>query len=86
MAEMNEFKVKYQHFTATFGAKPFIPRDAKGTEPSSVHDEHHWSTGATTEELPLKLGPMGSLASGRVFDLKIAGQPDFQFSAKGGDQ
>ena len=29
---------------------------------------------------------MGSLASGRVFDLKIAGQQDFQFSAKGGDQ
>ena len=29
---------------------------------------------------------MGSLASGRVFDLKIAGQGDFQFSSKGGDQ
>ena len=29
---------------------------------------------------------MGSLASGRIFDMKIAGQNDFQFSSKGGDQ
>jgi hypothetical protein len=30
---------------------------------------------------------MGPLASGRIFDNKIAGQPDFQFSLhNGGDQ
>ena len=38
------------------------------------------------EDAPLKLGPPGTLASCRAFDMKIAGQTDFQFSSKGGDQ
>ena len=29
---------------------------------------------------------MGTLTTGRRFDMKIAGQNDFQFSSKGGDQ
>ena len=37
--------------------------------------------------LPLNLGPMCPLASGRIFHNKIAGQPDSQFSShNGGDQ
>ena len=77
MAEMAEFKVKYQHFTATFGAKPFIPRESKEAAYVSGPEETYWNAATATEELPLKLGPMGSLSTGRVFDLKIAGQPDF---------
>ena len=68
MEEVDDLKTKYQHFRATFGAKPFIPSEFKGPEPASVPDDS-WGTGAAAEDLPLKLGPMGSLASGRVFDL-----------------
>ena len=77
-------KMKIEHFKAAFGAKPFLP-GVMASEPvsdpgapSRADDE--------TASLPLKLGPMGTLATGRVFDNKIAGQSDFQFSAKGGDQ
>ena len=78
-------KGKYEHFKASFGAKPFMP-EVKGSAPVA---EPHVPVGPTSvegESLPLKPGPMGTLATGRVFDMKITGQADFQFSCKGGDQ
>ena len=79
-------KTKIEHFKAAFGAKPFIPGEAKSAGHDPFLEEPSYGTGAAAEDLPLKLGPMGSLASGRIFDMKIAGQNDFQFSSKGGDQ
>ena len=37
--DIADLKLKYQHFKATFGAKPFLPSEAKGTEHASVPDE-----------------------------------------------
>ena len=63
------------------GAKPFIPEEVKAAELASVAGT------STGESLPLRLGPIGTLPSGRVFDSKIAGQTEFQFSShKGSDQ
>ena len=86
MEELADIKSKFQHFKVTFGARPFIPGEAKGPEHDSGPDEPGWRTSTAAEDYSLKLGPMGSLASGRVFGLEIAGQNDFQFSSKGGDQ
>ena len=84
--EVADLKAKYQHFRASFGAKPFLPDASKSAGPDPVLEEPDYGTGVSAEDQSLKVGPMGSLASGRVFDLKIAGQGDFQFSSKGGDQ
>ena len=83
---MAELKTKSAHFLASFGAKPFIPGRPEAASPEEDAKEpadRSWRE----ESLPLKLGPMGPLATGRIFDNKIAGQPEFQFNShKGGDQ
>ena len=83
--DMASVKMQLAHLEASFGAKQFIPGRAE--VPSAMDGaEVPCDKSLIGESLPLKLGPMGSLASGRIFDLKIAGQDDFQFSSKGGDQ
>ena len=75
-------KTQLSHLKATIGVKPFIPTEVNAPAPAAGAD-----VPPTGESLPLKLGPMGPLATGRIFDTKIAGQPVFQFSShKGGDQ
>ena len=78
---MADMKATYQHFKATFGAKPFIPSEVKGTAPEAVPHEPSYGTSGAAEDPPLKLGPMGILTTGRIFDMKIAGQSDLQFSS-----
>ena len=83
MEELAALKTQINHLKASYGAKPFLSSEVKGSEPVSDPEEP-----TTDTSLPLKLGPIGSLASGRSpFDTKIAGQSHFQFSShKGSDQ
>ena len=78
-------KSKYEHFKATFGAKPFLP-EARVLERVSVTHGPEEKKDDAEEDAPMKLGPIGTLSPGRIFDMKIASHSDFQFSAKGGDQ
>ena len=72
MTEVAAMKTQLSHLKASFGARPFISEESKGLglAPDPLETSADMS-------LPLKLGPIGSLASGRVFDSKIAGQSDF---------
>ena len=60
--EVADLKAKYQHFRASFGAKPFMPDAAKGAGHDPVLEEPSYGTGVSAEEQSLKIGPMGSLA------------------------
>ena len=66
-------KTKYEHFKATFGSKPFLPEMQTSEHESKVNPAGLDPVGnAGDGDLPLKLGPAGSLTSGRIFDMKIA--------------
>ena len=81
MTDVAALKMQLSNLKNFVGAKPFMPEAAKDAGLDPVSDV------PTGESLPLRLGPIGTLPSGRVFDSKIAGQPEFQFSShKGSDQ
>ena len=85
--EMAAVKMQLAHMKTSYGAKPFITGRAEAPSPAEGAEEPAVDRGALHESLPLKLGPMGPLATGRIFDNKIAGQSEFQFNShKGGDQ
>jgi hypothetical protein len=88
--EMAAVKTEVAHLRSSFGARPFIPAaaDVKGEPLSGSTDASGDRSRPTSTSLPLKLGPIGALGnSGRPpFDFRIAGQAEFQFSSKGGDQ
>jgi hypothetical protein len=91
--EVAALKTEVSHLRVSFGARPFIPSAAKeepllGSTGAHVADDVGANAWLRLESLPLELGPLGSLGShGRPpFDYRIAGQSEFQFSSKGGDQ
>jgi len=87
-------KTEVAHLRSSFGARPFLPSAVKEEPATGFTDtrgEHQGAAqhdGPRSDSLPLKLGPLGALSnSGRPpFDYRIAGQAEFQFSSKGGDQ
>ena len=98
MTELQEkvaaLKIELSHLRSSFGARPFIPAMAKEDPLIGTTDARGEGYGADSNVgprngiLPLQLGPMGSLVShgGPPFDFRVAGQSEFQFSSKGGDQ
>ena len=86
-------KTEITHMKISFGARPFTPSRVE-EEPAIGSTDTHGAghaaprSGGPQIGLPLTLGPLGSLAAhGRQpFDFRIAGQSEFQFSSKGGDQ
>ena len=82
--DMASVKMQLAHLKTSFGATPCIPG---WTEVPSSMDGAGVPCGTSLigESLPLELGPMGPLVTGRISDNKITGQPDSQFSShKGG--
>ena len=70
--EVAELKTKSAHFQASFGAKPFPPGRPEAASPKVAAKEPA-DHSLREESLPLKLGPICPLATGRAFDNKIAG-------------
>ena len=81
MKEVAALQTQAAHLKASFGAKPFLPSGTTGSGPVPDPAESAATRAAASTSLPLKLGPMGPLATGRIFDNKIAGQTEFQFSS-----
>ena len=94
MEEMAAVKIEMSHLRSSFGARPFTPPATKKEPATGSTDarggdfEAPRHDGPRSQSLPLKLGPLGALGdNGRPpFDYRIVGQPEFQFSSKGGDQ
>ena len=81
-------KIKISHLQSSFVARPPLPPQAEASPVSGPAGAERGSGHtATPAALPPKLGPVGPLATGRIFDNKIAGQSESQLSTrKGGDQ
>ena len=79
--EMAAVKMQLDHLKTSLGAKPFIPGRAEAPSPAEGAEVPVVDRSSFSESLPFKLGPMGTLATGRIFDNKIAAQADFQFSS-----
>lgn len=85
--EIAAVKMQLAHMKTSFGAKPLIPARDEAPSPVEGAGGPAIDRGVLHESLPLELGPTGHLATGRILDNKIAGQPEFQFSThKGGEQ
>ena len=92
--EMAALKGEVSHMKASFGARPFLSpvpeeRSLFGQSDAQRKDaDVPRGDVPRSASLPLKLGPLGSIGThGRPpFDYRIAGQGEFQFSSKNGDQ